>query len=157
MPSHKISCRQLHNFEDSQNTSGNGLPRVQELHRATSVCREQRVRVCEPDRHRNNYKVVAIDNCDDALMQARSNLFDLYLIDNWMSGCSGIDLCKKLREFDSRTPILFYSGAVYERDKQQAFAAGPQGYLVKPVNNDELIEQVSRLTSGVKQPTSMPA
>ena len=102
-------------------------------------------------------EVVAVDNCDHALMQARSNLFDLYLIDNWMSGCSGIDLCKKLREFDSRTPILFYSGAAYERDKQQAFAAGAQGYLVKPVDNDELIEQVSRLTSAVKQPTSMTA
>ncbi len=74
-----------------------------------------------------------------------------------MSGCSGIDLRKKLREFDSQTPILFYSGAAYERDKQQAFAAGAQGYLVKPVDNDELIEQVSRLTSAVKQPTSMTA
>src|SRR6266403_882776 len=111
----------------------------------------------EPDRHQNNYKVVAVDNCDHALMQARSNLVDLCLIDNWSSACSGIDLCKKLREFDSRTPILFYSGAAYERDKQQALAAGAQGYLVKQVDNDELIEQVSRLTSGVKQPTSMTA
>src|SRR6267154_949850 len=105
----------------------------------------------EPDRHRNNYKVVAVDNCDHALMQARSNLFYLYLIDNWMSGCSGIDLCKKLREFDSRTPILFYSGAAYERDKQQAFAAGAQGYLVKPAGPDELMIEVSRIISGAKR------
>ena len=91
----------------------------------------------------NNYHIVAAENCDDALMTARSSQFDLYLIDNWMAGCSGVDLCKKLREFDPLTPVLFYSGAAYETDKQQAFTAGAQGYLVKPVGNDELISGLS--------------
>jgi len=104
----------------------------------------------------NNYRIVAADNCDDALMMARSSQFDLYLIDNWMAGCSGVDLCKKLREFDPLTPVLFYSGAAYESDKQQAFSAGAQGYLVKPVDNDELIEEVFRLISP-KRVTSMTA
>ena len=59
-------------------------------------------------------------------------------------------MCKKLREINPWTPILFYSGGAYERDKQQAFAAGAQGYLVKPVDNDELIEEVSRIISAAK-------
>jgi len=101
----------------------------------------------------NNYRIVAAEDCDEALMLARSSQFDLYLIDNWMAGCSGIDLCKKLREFDPLTPILFYSGAAYESDKQQAFAAGAQEYLVKPVDIDELIEQVTRLISEAKRRT----
>jgi CheY-like chemotaxis protein len=42
-----------------------------------------------------------------------------------MSEYSGIDLCRKLGEFNLLTPILFYSGAAYESDTQQAFAAGP--------------------------------
>jgi len=74
----------------------------------------------------------------------------LYVIDNWMSGVSGIDLCRKLREFDSRTPILFYSGAAFERDKQDAFAAGAQGYLVKPAGPDELIAEVNRIVSAAR-------
>jgi CheY-like chemotaxis protein len=41
-----------------------------------------------------------------------------------MSECSGIDLGKKLREFNRPGPILFYSGAAYDSDKQQAFTAG---------------------------------
>jgi PleD family two-component response regulator len=57
----------------------------------------------------SNYRVVEAENNDSALLLARSNQFDLYMIDNWMPGGSGIDLCKKLREFDSYTPILFYS------------------------------------------------
>jgi DNA-binding response OmpR family regulator len=99
----------------------------------------------------NNYNVVAAKNYGDALMVARSSQFDLYLIDNWMSGGSGIDLCKKLREFNPRTPILFYSGAAHERDKQEALTAGAQGYLVKPVDNETLIEEVSRIILAAKR------
>jgi CheY-like chemotaxis protein len=82
---------------------------------------------------RSNYQVVPAENCDDALLLARANHFDLYLIDNWIPGGSGVDLCKKLREFNPWTPILFYSGAAYEGDKQQAFAAGAQGYWSNPL------------------------
>src|SRR2546422_10151522 len=101
---------------------------------------------------RSNYKVIPVQNYDDALLLARTNSFDLHLIDNWISGGSGIDLCKKLREFDPWTPILFYSGAGYGHDKQQAFAAGAQAHLVKPAENDELIEEVSRLISTAERP-----
>jgi DNA-binding response OmpR family regulator len=96
---------------------------------------------------RSNYQVVPAENYDDALLLARANQFDLYLIDNWRPGGSGIDFCRELREFNPWTPILFYSGAAYESDKQQAFAAGAQGYLVKPVGNRELIEEVARIIS----------
>jgi len=95
----------------------------------------------------NNCKVIAAADWEDALRLARTIHFDLYLIDNWMSGGSGIELCRKLREFDSCTPILFYSGAAFETDKQQAFAAGAQGYLVKPAGPDELIAEVNRIVS----------
>ena len=105
---------------------------------------------------KSHYKVIAAANGDDALMLARTNDFDLYVIDNWMSGGSGIDLCKKLREFDTRTPILFYSGAAYESDKQQAFAAGAQGYLIKPAGPDELIAEVIRIVSAARR-TKAPA
>jgi DNA-binding response OmpR family regulator len=74
----------------------------------------------------NKYDVVGAKNYDQASMLARSNQFDSYLIDNWMSECSRIDLCKQLREFNPRTPILFYSGARYEGNKQRAFTAGAQ-------------------------------
>ena len=103
-----------------------------------------------------NYRVIGAANGDDALMLARTNDFDLYVIDNWMSGGSGIDLCKKLREFDTRTPILFYSGAAFEIDKQQAFAAGAQGYLIKPAGPDDLIAEVNRIVSATRS-TEAPA
>ena len=75
---------------------------------------------------RANYEVALAENHEQAALLAQTASFDLYLIDNWMPGVSGIDLCSRLREFDAVTPILFYSGAAYEQDKRAALAAGAQ-------------------------------
>ncbi|MCA1601150.1 MAG: response regulator [Acidobacteria bacterium] len=97
-----------------------------------------------------NFEVVAAEDYDEALRLARAEHFDLYVIDTWMPGASGIDLCKQLREFDSQTPILFYFGAAYDADKQRALASGAQGYVTKPADSDELIAEVLRLVSAAK-------
>lgn len=78
---------------------------------------------------------------------ARTTHFDLYLLDNWVSGMSGIKMCETLRGFDTQTPILFYSAAAYPQDKAKAYASGAQSYLTKPVDNEELIAEVLRLVS----------
>ena len=96
---------------------------------------------------RNNFEVITTATPDVAIEIAKDFSFDLYLLDNWMPCMSGLDLCRELRSFDSVTPILFYSGAGYEKDKEAAYASGAQGYLVKPVNNDELVAEVHRLIS----------
>lgn len=94
---------------------------------------------------RENFEVVLATDSKEALLAAGAMSFELYLIDNWLPGESGVDLCKRLREFDRRTPILFYSGAAYEHDKRAAFAAGAQGYLTKPSELGELVQEVCQL------------
>jgi len=93
---------------------------------------------------RAGYEVVVAENYKQAARLAQATSFDLYLIDNWMPGGSGIELSYWLRKFDNETPILFYSGAAYERDKQDALVAGAQAYLTKPANNEKLVEEASR-------------
>jgi len=94
---------------------------------------------------RKNYEVQLAENAEQGALLAKSESFDLYMIDNWMPGTSGVDLCATLRKFDTQTPILFFSGAAYEQDKREAMAAGAQGYITKPANIDELLGEVSRL------------
>jgi DNA-binding response OmpR family regulator len=91
------------------------------------------------------FEVVYADSAEQALSLASTNHFDLYLLDNWVRGLGGEDLCRKLREFDQTTPILFYSGAGHESDKAGALAAGAQGYVVKPADPDELASQIHAL------------
>ena len=95
----------------------------------------------------NEFQVITTESPDLAIEIAKDFPFDLYLVDNWMAGMSGVQLCKALRSFDAHTPILFYSGAGYEKDKAVAYANGAQGYLVKPVDNEELVAEVLRLIS----------
>jgi two-component system phosphate regulon response regulator PhoB len=97
--------------------------------------------------NRNNCEVVTTETPFQAIELAKSAHFDLYLVDNWMPRMSGSELSEALRLFDSETPILFYSGAAYAKDKAEAYASGAQGYLVKPADNEELVAEVLRLVS----------
>ncbi|HMG76590.1 MAG TPA: response regulator [Pyrinomonadaceae bacterium] len=91
------------------------------------------------------FEVICADDAAHAISLAMAENFDLYLLDNWMPGIDGNLLCRKLREFDSTTPILFYSGAAFESDKARAMEAGAQGYIVKPAPADELTSEILRL------------
>ena len=98
---------------------------------------------------RRNCEVVATDNKDFAILSARTEHFDLYLLDNWLQDTSGIDLCRELRSINANTPILFYSAAAYDTDKESALKSGAQGYLTKPVETEHLVNEVMRLIEGV--------
>lgn len=81
---------------------------------------------------RNNCCVILDDCLDKALPLARTRCFHPYLVDNWMPGGSGIDLCRKHKEFDRITPAVFCSGAALDVDKREARDAGARAYLVNP-------------------------
>lgn len=92
-----------------------------------------------------NYRVTTGATLADALKLAREDHFDLYMLDSWLPDGSGIDLCKRLRELDPGVPIMFFSGAAYEADKETAINSGAQGYMIKPADLDELCGEVSKL------------
>jgi two-component system, sensor histidine kinase and response regulator len=99
----------------------------------------------------HNFDVTCAETGAEALELVRTEHFDLLLIDNWMSDISGVEFAAKIREFDLKTPILFYSAAAYDADKEQARLAGAQGYLVKPGEPGELVAEVARLIAESKK------
>ena len=101
------------------------------------------------------YRVISAQTAAEALRLAATQTFDLYLLDNRLPDESGIALCKQLRAADPYTPIIFYSAKAYETDKQQALAAGAQGYLTKPCNLPELEQMVSAFLEGNCQAISV--
>ena len=79
----------------------------------------------------------------------RGQGFDLFVLDGWLPGIDGFEFCRQIREFDSDTPILFYSGAAYDADKQKGIAAGANAYVTKP-DVDALIKTIVDLTARAK-------
>ena len=76
--------------------------------------------------------VTCAPSAAEAWLKIKAQTFDLYLLDGWLPKINGFEFCRQIRESDSITPILFYSGAAYEADKQKAFAAGANVYVTKP-------------------------
>ncbi len=91
------------------------------------------------------YEVVTGTTIESAVSLAASQHFDLFVLDSWLPDGSGLDLCRHIREFDKITPILFYSAAAYEIDREEAIKSGAQAYLVKPSQPSELCNLVTSL------------
>jgi len=92
-----------------------------------------------------SFQVVTGSTIKSGLALAFSQEFDLYLLDSWLPDGSGLELCRLIREFDTATPILFYSAAAYEIDRAEAIKSGAQAYLIKPSHPSELCDLVVSL------------
>ena len=97
---------------------------------------------------RAGFEVRRASTAAEGLSLARSETFDLYLLDQGLPGWTGSELCRRIREFDTATPVVFFSGFAHESDRRRAFDAGALEYLVKPNDVGKLVETVTRLTGG---------
>ena len=94
---------------------------------------------------RSGHEVVSAYTAADALTKALTGKFDVILLDNKLPDGTGVDLCKQIREFDTSTPIVFYSADAFEREIDSAYNAGANAYLVKPVDPHELERTITSL------------
>ena len=93
---------------------------------------------------RSGYEAVSAAGPAEALEAAGRGHFDLFILDLWFSEGSGLDLCRELRAAHPETPVVFYSGAAFDSDREEALRAGADAYVTKP-GTDELVEVVRRL------------
>ena len=79
----------------------------------------------------------------DGLAKVRRGGFDLILLDWSLEDGTGLDLCRQIRAFESRTPIVFYTGEIDDHAIEMAIRAGAQKYLIKPVAVESLLQAIS--------------
>jgi len=77
-------------------------------------------------------EVKAVATAAQALSSIQIEPFDLYLLDSWLPDLDGFELCRRIRRLLPHAPILFFSGAAYETDKQRAIEVGANAYVIKP-------------------------
>lgn len=93
----------------------------------------------------SEYDFNFIHNPEEIFSLIEAEKFDLYILDNWLPGASGVELCRKIRDLDGRVPVIFTSGSSLKKDIQAAFDAGANKYLVKPYEPEELRQIVKEL------------
>ena len=67
---------------------------------------------------------------------------DLLLVDLRLPGLSGVEICKRLRSADVKTPIIVLSAIGDEIDKVLLLEIGADDYLVKPFGVRELMARI---------------
>lgn len=93
----------------------------------------------------DGFRVTTAQTAEDGLALAQQNSFALILLDVGLPDKDGLELCREIRAFDTRTPILFYTAFADLLDRQQAISAGAQGCLRKPEDTVRLATAIREL------------
>lgn len=75
---------------------------------------------------------------------------DLVVLDVMMPRMDGYEFTRALREANNELPILMVSAKQLPKDKREAFLAGTDDYMTKPVDEDELLLRVKALLRRAK-------
>lgn len=93
---------------------------------------------------KSGYDFVPALSFADGSDKAQDDDFDAYIIDNRLPDGRGIDLCKQIRQSDAKTPIIFYSADAHQHIIEEAYRAGANEYLIKPVSLADLERTISQ-------------
>lgn len=79
----------------------------------------------------SEHEVISALSKSEGLRKAKSQHFDLILLDYHMRDGNGPELSKQIREFNPNTPIFFVTGT-YTMTESEVSEAGAQGVIRKP-------------------------
>ncbi len=90
---------------------------------------------------------VAVSDGNEALRQARSQPFDVVVLDLMLPGLDGVTVCRAIRREpeNSDVPILMLTARREESDKVLGLESGADDYLTKPFGIRELVARVRAL------------
>ncbi|HEX8458900.1 MAG TPA: response regulator [Pyrinomonadaceae bacterium] len=91
------------------------------------------------------FEVTAVQTAEEGLRLAHENPYALILLDIGLTDMDGLALCRRIREFNQHTPILFFTAYAPLLDHEEARRAGAQGCLRKPEDTSRLVPAIRTL------------
>ena len=92
------------------------------------------------------FEIAAALRCaDDAIEFVKKNHVDLIISDIRMPGMSGLELIQEIKKTDSRIKFIIISGYAEFEYVKKAMDYQANGYLLKPIDEDELIVLLERI------------
>ena len=96
-------------------------------------------------------EVDLVSRGDEVMDVFRNNPPDLVLLDVMLPGLDGIEVCRQIRAFSQKVPIVMLTAKGDTRDVVLGLEAGADDYMVKPFKPSELVARIRtrlRRTSG---------
>ncbi|WP_309386350.1 response regulator transcription factor [Cerasicoccus frondis] len=116
---------------------------IVENHEVVRIGLRQLIADCE------EFEIVGeVDNCDDALTVYEDQKPNIVLIDVMLPDCSGIELCKKMRESSHHAKLLVLTSCEDDRCIFDAFALGIEGYILKNCKAESIVSALRDVTAG---------
>ncbi|MCG8570087.1 MAG: response regulator [Spirochaetes bacterium] len=81
----------------------------------------------------------------EGLKKACNEKYDLIICDIRMKPINGIDVIKKLKAENCKTPIIILTGYVDDKIIEEVNRFGSNGLLIKPVRKKELLESIHKI------------
>jgi len=102
------------------------------------------------------YDLVTASSGEEALQRLDKISPDLLLLDFYMPGMDGDEVCRMIRKNPrwAKLPIIMVTAAGKPQEVQRCLQAGSDDYVTKPVNKQELREKVARLLGEIKRRAS---
>ena len=93
------------------------------------------------------YDVITVNNGSAALKRVPELKPDLIVLDVYMPGYSGLEVCARLKDSPetSRIPILLTVGKLEPFKPEEANRVRADGFIVKPFEASELLSALTRL------------
>lgn len=89
-----------------------------------------------------NYLISAVNNGLDGYTLFQNEKFDLVLLDWMLPKMTGLEVCQKIRETDTKTPIIFLTAKDTVQETVEGLKTGANDYIKKPFSFDELVERI---------------
>lgn len=94
---------------------------------------------------RYGYNVLLAKNGQEALEITDKNHVDLAIVDIMMPVMDGYEFTKCMRDCGSTMPILMVTAKQLPEDKCKGFLVGTDDYMVKPINEEEMLLRIKAL------------
>jgi DNA-binding response OmpR family regulator len=94
---------------------------------------------------REGFAVVATRDGEEALAAYEKARPGFVILDIMMPRLGGYDVCRRLRQRDASTPILFLSARGEEIDRVVGLELGADDFLVKPFGSRELLARINAI------------
>ena len=93
------------------------------------------------------YDVITVNNGSAALKRVAEQKPDLIVLDVYMPGYSGLEVCVRLKDAPetARIPILLTVGKLEPFKPEEATRVRADGFIVKPFEASELLSALTRL------------